>query len=139
MLLVWCTADIAAIWRAVAEDFAPFDVDVTTIDPGDTALQGVGQKTVIFSSSNCAFGDAGGIAFIGSFGQNTPCFVAAPKLGPNNPKFIWEAVSHEVGHTLGLLHDGLLPSPSSPQGNPYFMGQGNWAPIMVSTPRQPGS
>lgn len=27
-------ADIVAIWRAVAEDYAPFDVDVTTEDPG---------------------------------------------------------------------------------------------------------
>jgi hypothetical protein len=22
-------------------------------------------------------------------------------------QYIWEAVSHEVGHTLGLLHDGM--------------------------------
>ncbi|KAF6263053.1 hypothetical protein COO60DRAFT_1635476 [Scenedesmus sp. NREL 46B-D3] len=35
-------ADIVAVWRAVAEDFAPFDVDVTTVDPGDAALAGVG-------------------------------------------------------------------------------------------------
>ncbi len=28
-------ADIVAIWRAVAEDFAAFDVDVTTEDPGE--------------------------------------------------------------------------------------------------------
>jgi hypothetical protein len=52
---------------------------------------------------------------------------------------MWEAVSHELGHTLGLLHDGLLPNPSSPKGEPYFLGQGNWAPIMVSTPQLPGS
>lgn len=29
-------ADILAIWRAVSEDYAPFDVDITTEDPGPT-------------------------------------------------------------------------------------------------------
>jgi hypothetical protein len=67
-------------------DYAPFDVDVTTFDPGDAALQGVGQKAVIFSDASSVFSSAGGIAFIGSFGQRTPCFVAARNLGPNNPK-----------------------------------------------------
>src|SRR5207249_2860768 len=38
-------------------------------------------------------------------------------------KYIAEAVSHEVGHTLGLNHDG-----TSTVG--YYSGQGNWAPIM---------
>jgi hypothetical protein len=52
-------------------------------------------------------------------------------------QFIWEAVSHELGHTLGLLHDGLAPNPGNPQGQPYFWGQGNWAPIMVRRLLQP--
>uniref|UniRef100_A0A383VZQ1 Peptidase C-terminal archaeal/bacterial domain-containing protein n=1 Tax=Tetradesmus obliquus TaxID=3088 RepID=A0A383VZQ1_TETOB len=123
-------ADIVAIWRAVAEDYAPFDVDVTTLDPGDAALQGVGQKAIIYEDENSVSGNDAGIAFIGSFGQGAPAFVCARKLGPNNPKFIWEAVSHEVGHTLGLLHDGVAPNPSKPAGDPYYQGQGNWAPIM---------
>jgi hypothetical protein len=52
-------------------------------------------------------------------------------------QFIWEAVSHELGHTLGLLHDGVAPNPGNPQGQAYFWGQGNWAPIMVRRPQQP--
>jgi hypothetical protein len=28
-----CTVIAVAVWRAVAEDYAPFDVDVTTIPP----------------------------------------------------------------------------------------------------------
>ncbi|KAF6262339.1 hypothetical protein COO60DRAFT_1636017 [Scenedesmus sp. NREL 46B-D3] len=123
-------ADIVAIWRAVAEDYAPFDVDVTTLDPGDAALRGVGQKAVIFGGANSVAGDSAGIAFINSFGQGAPVYVAADKLGPYNPKYIWEAVSHEVGHALGLLHDGVAPTAAKPQGEPYFWGQGNWAPIM---------
>jgi hypothetical protein len=48
-------------------------------------------------------------------------------LGPNGEKYIAEAISHEVGHNLGLNHDG-----TSTQG--YYTGQGSgatgWAPIM---------
>ena len=32
-------AEIEAVWRIVAEDFAPFNVDVTTEDPGTAALK----------------------------------------------------------------------------------------------------
>jgi hypothetical protein len=67
-------------------DYAPFDVDVTTIDPGDAALMGVGQKAVIYGDDTGVSGDDAGIAFISSFGQGAPAFVSARKLGPNNPK-----------------------------------------------------
>jgi hypothetical protein len=59
---------------------------------------------------------------------DTCCSAAAPFACL---QFIWEAVSHELGHTLGLLHDGIAPNPAQPAGNPYTTGQGIWAPIMV--------
>jgi hypothetical protein len=40
-------SDIVAIWRAVSEDYAMFDVDVTTVDPGNAALAGTGMRVVI--------------------------------------------------------------------------------------------
>jgi hypothetical protein len=43
-------ADIVAIWRSVAEDFAAFDVDVTTTDPGDAALAGKGVRVLVGGS-----------------------------------------------------------------------------------------
>ena len=70
----------------ITPDYAPFDVDVTTLDPGDAALQGVGQKAIIYGDENSVSGNDAGIAFIGSFGQGAPAFVCARKLGPNNPK-----------------------------------------------------
>jgi hypothetical protein len=39
--------DILAIWRAVSEDFAPWDVDVTTEDPGDAYLAANGMRAAI--------------------------------------------------------------------------------------------
>lgn len=43
--------DIFAIWRYVSEDYSPFDVDVTTEDPGTTVLTGSGVRVVIGGSS----------------------------------------------------------------------------------------
>ena len=40
-----------------------------------------------------------------------------------NPKYVAEAASHEVGHNIGLSHDG-----TSSVG--YYQGHGSWAPIM---------
>jgi hypothetical protein len=39
------------------------------------------------------------------------------------PKNVWEVISHEVGHTLGLEHDGNSTARR-------YHGQGDWAPIM---------
>jgi len=123
---------IQAIWARVAEDFAVYEIDVTTEDPGPAALrnsnpadQQYGARIVI-SPSNSWYPDAGGVAFIGSFDWNsdTPAFVFSNKLGNGNEKYVTDAVSHETGHTLGLLHDGITDGPA------YYEGHGDWAPIM---------
>lgn len=122
-------ADIVAIWRSVAEDYAMFDVDVTTVDPGNAALTNSGIRVAIGGAYTDWYNNAaGGVAYVGSFGlPNTPCFIFTQNLGPNYAKFVWEAVSHEVGHTLGLYHDGVTG------GSSYYSGDANggWAPIMV--------
>jgi serralysin len=68
---------------------------------------------------------AGGVAYLNSFNNTSlqPTFVFSKNLGNGFPKYVWEAVSHEVGHTLGLNHDG-----STTVG--YYEGHGDWAPIM---------
>lgn len=40
----------------------------------------------------------------------------------NDPKSIWEAVSHEVGHSLGLSHDGVNTTANSAE---YYAGSGS--------------
>ncbi len=125
---------IQRIWQRVAEDYAPFDVDVTTQDPGVEALrrstttdQAYGVRVCIGGSSYSWLKEgAGGIAYVGSFNWNTdtPCFVFTTQLGNGNEKYVAEATSHEVGHTLGLNHDGQT------NGTEYYEGHGNWAPVM---------
>jgi PKD repeat protein len=118
------------VWKRVAEDFAPFDVDVTTEDPGLEALRRTSTidnnygVRVVISPTNF-YPNAGGVAYIGSFSwsNDTPAFVFSNMLS-NGEKYIAEAVSHEVGHTVGLSHDGVIG------GAAYYSGHGTWAPIM---------
>ena len=134
---------IQKIWERVAEDYIPFNVDVTTEYPGVAALRKLGagdqewgNHVVIGGSSyqwyNSDIEDGvGGVAYVGSFTWNsdTPSFVFPQQLSNGNEKSIAEAISHEVGHTLGLEHDG-----TSTDG--YYWGHGSgatgWAPIMGS-------
>lgn len=124
---------IQDIWRRVAEDYAPFDVDVTTEEPGAAALSYSGStdanwgiRVVVGGSSSDWLGSAaGGIAYLNSYtaSSDTPCFVFPRELA-NNAKYIAEAASHEVGHTVGLYHS------SQSNGTEYYAGHADWAPIM---------
>jgi len=126
---------IQSIWQRVAEDFLPFDVDVTTEDPGAAALSKKGGgdsewgiRVAIGGNGNWYGGGAGGVAYVGSFtwSSDAPVFVFADNLF-DNEKYVAEAVSHEVGHSLGLSHDGG-------SGTSYYQGHSSgatgWAPIM---------
>ena len=123
-------AIIQSIWQRVAEDYAPFAIDVTTQDPGIEALRRAdsGDVTygvrVVIGHNTWYNANAGGVGYIGSFKWNsdTPCFVFSNAL-MNHDKYVAEAAAHEVGHTLGLYHDGA-------SGTEYYSGQGNWAPVM---------
>src|SRR5690606_2641922 len=72
---------------------------------------------------------AGGIAYVNSFSwdSDTPVFVFENQLGNGNEKYTAEAISHEVGHTLGLSHDG---GPSAAYYQGHGSGETGWAPIM---------
>jgi PKD repeat protein len=126
-------AMIRRMWQRVAEDYAPFAVDVTTEDPGIEALRrssgsdSVYGVRVVISPTNWFSSNTGGIAYVGSFNWNsdTPCYVFTQQLA-NGEKYIAEAAAHEAGHTLGLFHDGATGSDSTE----YYAGHGDWAPIM---------
>lgn len=131
---------IIELWRMIAEDFAPFNVNVTTENPGLEALRKVnaadtkwGMHVILgpvpsVSDSNF-FSGAGGIAYLNSFNDavDTPCFAFNGDSSATPEDSLPVTVSHEVGHTFGLDHDG-----TSSQG--YYGGHGSgnvsWGPIM---------
>ncbi len=129
------TAELTLIqqaWQRVASDFAPFDVNVTTLaPPDDWLIKTIGANDpndgirVVMSSYGPSSTTAGGIAYINSFNwdSDTPCFVYNTSLVG-----VSEAVSHEVGHTLGLSHDGTLSGASYYSG--HGSGENGWASIM---------
>lgn len=124
---------IAEVWRRMAEDYAPFDVDLTTEKPasfGPTVAHVLFTPIADADGSPIIDGVAGGIAYVGVWGQSyftyyQPALVFSDKV-PGG-KNMAEAGSHELGHNLGLSHDG-----TSTLG--YYGGQGSgnvsWAPIM---------
>jgi Bacterial Ig-like domain len=129
---------IQIAWQRVAEDFAPFNVDVTTEEPtvaqltrssvGDLVY---GQRTLmtndldLYASAACE--GCGGVAYVGVFNEldeyYEPALAFTASIG-SDPKDIAEVLSHETGHTLGLSHDGRAPFEE------YYSGQGAWSPIM---------
>ena len=108
---------INEIYLRVAEDYAPFNVTVTTDqDVFNAATNAI--RVVVGGTGN----NRGGVAYLNSFGtQKQDCYVFPNSLG--SPKSIAEAISHEVGHTLNLSHDGK-------GGDEYYGGTNGWAPIM---------
>jgi Bacterial pre-peptidase C-terminal domain/Metallo-peptidase family M12B Reprolysin-like len=129
---------IQGIWQRVAEDFAPFDVDVTTQEPAPDALTRsslsdttYGTTALITNRSGVYDCGCGGVAYIGIYDDTSdfykPALVFWDALGPSDEKSVAEATSHEIGHNIGLNHDGYA-------GGGYYPGHGSgetgWAPIM---------
>ncbi|MEQ6902418.1 hypothetical protein [Nocardioides sp. YIM 152588] len=124
------------VWRRVAEDYAPFDVDVTTEDPGAAGLERgssadttYGVRMLISPSDTavetlCTY--CGGIAFMDVFDMLNNAYRIGwvfPQALYDNPKYIADAAAHEAGHTLGLAHDGH-------GSDAYYEGHDAWGPIM---------
>ena len=132
---------IRDIWLHVAEDFAAWDIDVTTDATGISTKAGL--RCVIGGRQNAVpglgFGTMG-VAYIGSFGNplflndrlngqdcNNFVFVDCtgtgagetnPALNPttSNYEVTILCVAHEVGHTVGLNHWGETPPTPAPGG-----------------------
>ena len=124
-------AEIREIWRRVAEDYLPFNINVTTDLRVFQAAPANSRQHVIITPTTTADPGSGGAAYVGSFDwtSDTPCWV----FEISSPRYCAQACSHEAGHTLGLTHDGQEINGVHYE---YYYGHttGNtntsWAPIM---------
>jgi autotransporter-associated beta strand protein len=114
------------VWKMVCEDYQAFNVNITTDRKVfDNAPAGRRQQIIISPTTTAAPG-AGGVAYVGSFNwaESRPCWAFY-----STGKSSCEVISHEVGHTLGLSHDGRI-SPSEGYYGGHGSGDTGWAPIM---------
>jgi hypothetical protein len=123
-------SSINEIWRRVAEDYAPFNVDVTTIAPGSLTNRVVAHIAIGGSSYDWYARSAGGVAYVGGFYNSAPNvgYVFDDNLGNGNPKYVAEAASHEAGHLFGLQHQAKWSGTTLVES--YNSGGNGWAPIM---------
>jgi hypothetical protein len=120
-------SSMAEIWERIAEDFAPFDVDVTTEDPGKDG-QNVAWIVVTDSEPRgkqpLPSPEAGSTTYMNIFGFSHTAYFSPALIYHNNLKAtgaIAEASSHSIGHIMGLSHDTSVGSGK---------GKVSWAPIM---------
>lgn len=127
--------DIIEIWERVAEDYAPFDIDVTTEEP--TVWNRYKGRVLITpdidkDGKHCPHYGAGGVAYLDVFGDfnydyYSPAWVLDYDESWAPASLAAEAASHEFGHNLDLHHDNT----SSLE---YYGGHANgsisWGPIM---------
>jgi hypothetical protein len=121
-------AAIREIWTRVSEDYAPFNIDVTTIDPGSGS--NVARVAIGGHYSDWYDSSAGGVAYVGGYTSSMPnvAYVFEDSLGNGNPRYVAEAAAHEAGHLFGLQHQAVWSGATLVSG--YNPGTDTWAPIM---------
>ena len=119
---------IYEIWRRVAEDFAPFDLNVTTMYPGDSQLTTGRGVRVYFSGSAddwLKISGAIGVAHAGDFTRAghptafvftediypTPAAIAAGGVPATSAVVTVTRRGTEAGHAFGLEHVKVTDSP----------------------------
>lgn len=137
---------IVAAWETVAEDFAPFNVNVTTLRPPRSDLirsseadQRYGVEVVVThlpeGQRPCS---CGGIApfdsahRVSDLTHRVGFAFSSGRLGSAafTARHVGETISHEAGHMWGLRHHGL-------NGAEYHPGSRGWGPIMGSPDKHP--
>lgn len=131
---------IQRIWQRVAEDFAPFDVNVTTATvPRDSISRSraddVNYGTVVLFAPYISELDCKctSIAIMNSFNgpdSQKPVLVQYSVARGDNigDMLLGDAASHGLGHTLGLTHDGTSLIPMYPGHGIHPVTA--WEPIM---------
>src|SRR5262245_7773688 len=122
--------NIYQIWQRVAEDYAPFNINVTTVEPASFA-DGVALRVAIGGDGAWTGVSCGGISNISCFTNSIAnvAFVFPANLGNGTPSYVGDAASHEAGHAFGLQHQSVW-SGTTLTGE-YYGGPGDGtAPLM---------
>ena len=130
--------DIEYIWKEVCEDFAGFNVNITTVEPAANTYyyHALITPSTDKNGENCPHYDAGGIAVLGTQGTKITDYTFS-QIEYYSPAWIRSEyekdnigliISHEIGHNLTLNHHGTTSSE-------YYSGHSgggvpSWGPIM---------
>jgi len=123
-------ASIRQIWARVAESYSPFNINVTTVEPG-TLADKVAMRVVIGGNGSWMGASYGGFAYVGSFYNSSPntAYVFPANLGNGNSVYTSDAAAHEAGHGFGLQHQSSYDSTGTKIAE-YNQGNSQIAPIM---------
>lgn len=125
-------AEQAAMWETwarVAEKFSPFNIDVTTIDPGTYGDRSA-FRVVVGGNGAWTGANYGGIAYVGGFysSSSNTAYVFEDNLA-SQARYIAECIAHESGHGFGLSHQSSYDA-NGTRTETYSTGNGLIAPIM---------
>lgn len=126
-------AEIQEVWEMVAEDFRPFQVSVTTNEKRYLDAPIGFRMRCIVTPTRTTAPSYGGVAFLNSFSRagttfsdDIPCW----SFNSSTPQIMAVTISHELGHTVGLMHDGR----NLGYNETYYYGHGSgslsWGPLM---------
>ena len=123
-------AAIREVWERVAEDYAPFNVNVTTVNPGSFANR---QALRVSIGGNGSWYGAlsGGVAYVNTFTNSivNTVYVFSNNLGGGTARYVADASSHEAGHAFGLLHQSTYNA-SGNRTQEYNTGTAAVAPLL---------
>lgn len=136
--------EIKRIVDSVRFDYAQFPITVTIDSTVYFSVSPLKRQRIVITQNDeffCRNGSpcAGGVAYIDSWtwGLEVPGFVFSKALGYRQ-KPVWEAISHEAGHTIGLYHQSEF-NDSCKYVREYFDGGSSPnAPIMGNSYYKPG-
>lgn len=136
------------MWSRAAEKYAPFNINVTTVDPAVAAGQAgsdaqrrdyydsrAGMVHTVIGGDGGWYGSGGGVSFLdvadatytNNSGSHTN-FVFSADFGAGDMRGIGEATGHELGHALKLEHQSKWSG--NTLQNEYDSGTAARAPVM---------